>query len=165
MVVIANHKAGLSELNRNVIGTLSELNRNSIGTTSEVVGTMSEVSGTFTKPALELYRRLSELCMYMSEVVGTFTNPLSAPPFCLLLRLAVWAGRIRAIWLICVLCWAWWWLFLPCRKRVAAAQRCLRRVVVVVPRTPLRLFGAYSKVLGTTSEVVGTCVGVRLWFA
>ena len=89
---------------------------------------MSEVVGTFTKPALELYRRLSELCMYMSEVVGTFTNPLSAPPFCLLLRLAVWAGRIRAIWLICVLCWAWWWLFLPCRKRVAAAQRCLRRV-------------------------------------
>ena len=28
--------------------------------------------------------------MYMSEVVGTFTNPLSVPPFCLLLRLAVW---------------------------------------------------------------------------
>ena len=75
-MVIANHKAGLSELNRNLIGTLSELNRNSIGTTSEVVGTMSAVVGTFTKPALELYRRLSELCMYMSEVVGTFANPL-----------------------------------------------------------------------------------------
>ena len=46
---------------------------------------MLEVVGSFTKPALELHRRLlSELCM--SEVAGIFTNPLSTPPFCLLLR-------------------------------------------------------------------------------
>ena len=29
---------------------------------------------------------------------------------------------------VVLVCWAWWWLFLPCWKRVAAAQRCLRRV-------------------------------------
>ena len=51
MVVIANHKAGLSELNRNLIGTLSELYQNLIGTLSE------------------LHRRLSELCRRLSELL------------------------------------------------------------------------------------------------
>ena len=139
-VVIANHKAGISELHRNFFISLSEVYRKFIGTLSELYrnylgGCRNYVGGCriFYKTCIGTTSEVVVGTMYVGSCRNFYQPPFD--PAVLSVVATCGLGRSHssdlAYLLICVLCWAWWWLFMPCRKRVvAAAQRCLRRRVV-----------------------------------